>query len=155
MLAYQWFVQVHSCVPIFARTCRRSPRTYERIHGHHLLVSQAYDASIIVTRRTRTRGHKMEVPRDSGQGDLQKPYERAEAIIERARRVDSRGVRCHRRFWHLASSALGRLVHRETRVPMQGGTPFAASRRLTSPRVPTSKSLIMATRPRPPPPQYI
>lgn len=69
--------------------------------------------------------------------------------------MDSRGVRCRRRFWHLASSALGRLVHRETRVPTQGGTPFAASRRLTSPRVPTSKSLIMATRPRPPPPEYI
>ena len=69
--------------------------------------------------------------------------------------MDSRGVRCRRRFWHLAWSALGRLVYRETRVPTQGGTPFAASRRLTSPRVPTSKSLIMATRPRSPPPQYI
>ncbi|XP_043527506.1 uncharacterized protein LOC122537907 [Frieseomelitta varia] len=28
--------------------------------------TQAYDASIIVTRRTRTRGYKMEVPWDSG-----------------------------------------------------------------------------------------
>lgn len=76
-------------------------------------------------------------------------------VIKRARKVNSRGVRCRRRFWHLASSALGRLVYRETRVPTQGGTPFATSRRLTSPRVPTSKSLIMATRPRPPLPEYI
>lgn len=97
----------------------------------------------------------MEVPRVSGQGDSGEACARAEGMTEAARRVDSRGVRCRRRFWHLASSALGRLVHRETRVPTQGGTPFAASRRLTSPRVPTSKSLIMATRPRPPPPEYI
>ncbi|KAF7406355.1 hypothetical protein HZH68_005724 [Vespula germanica] len=36
----------------------------------------------------------------------------------------------------------------------RGGTPFAASRRLTSPRIPTSKSSIMATLPRPPLQQY-
>lgn len=38
--------------------------------------------------------------------------------------------------------------------PDAGGTPFAASRRLTSPRIPTSKSSIMATVPRPPLQQY-